>query len=217
MTGSERRSRGAPDQTRQPASPRARRAASSPPANERASSSPAATERGPGAGADMRILSSAHLGQGEHAELSELEFGLIVAGNAFGRWIVRCMAAAGMPDLTLTDVLVLHHVHHRGKAKKLADVCFTLNYEDSHVVNYALKKLVGLGLLQGEKQGKEVFYRTTSEGRALADRYRRVRERCLLPAVGGDAGEAATMARMAQTLRALSGVYDQAARAAASL
>jgi predicted MarR family transcription regulator len=30
-------------------------------------------------------------------ELSEFEFGLIVAWNAFSRWAVRCMAAAGCP------------------------------------------------------------------------------------------------------------------------
>ncbi len=171
----------------------------------------------PATAQDMRILSSAHLAGDGSTELSELEFGLIVAGNAFGRWVVRCMAAAGVPDLTLTDVLVLHHVHHRGRPKKLADVCFTLNYEDSHVVNYALKKLVGAGLLRGDKQGKEVFYATTPAGVALVGRYRDVRERCLLPAAPREGDERAELARIAQRLRELSGVYDQAARAAASL
>ena len=166
---------------------------------------------------DLRILSSAHLGQGPWAALSEFEFGLIVAGNAFGRWVVRCMAAAGMPDLTLTDVLVLHHVHHRGKPKKLADVCFTLNYEDSHVVNYALKKLRGLGLLHATKQGKEVFYSTTERARVLVEKYQQVRDRCLLPGLDAQAGDAEQLAHTAQLLRSLSGLYDQAARAATSL
>jgi len=166
---------------------------------------------------DLRILSSAHLGQGPWAALSEFEFGLIVAGNAFGRWVVRCMAAAGMPDLTLTDVLVLHHVHHRGKPKKLADVCFTLNYEDSHVVNYALKKLRGLGLLQATKQGKEVFYATTDRARTLVEHYQQVRDRCLLPGMDAQATDAEQLAHTAQLLRSLSGLYDQAARAATSL
>ena len=112
----------------------------------------------PAVGVPPRILSSAHLAEGEWGELSEFEFGLIVSYNAFSRWAVRCMAAAGTPDLTITDVLVLHHVHHRGRAKKLADVCFTLSYEDTHVVNYSLKKLLGIGLLSSEKVGKEVFY-----------------------------------------------------------
>jgi predicted MarR family transcription regulator len=168
-------------------------------------------------GRPPRILSSAHLADGPAGELSEFEFGLIVAHNAFSRWVLRCMAAAGMPELGVVDVLVLHHVRHRDRPKKLSDVCFTLNYEDTHVVSYALKKLVGLGLLSSTRQGKEVVYDTTDEGRGLVDRYREVRAACLLPSVSGDLGDTRTLADTAQLLRALSGMYDQAARAAASL
>ena len=73
----------------------------------------------------------------------------MIAGHAFDRWIVRCMAAAGLPDLTRTDVMVFHHVYHRQRPKKLADICFTLNVEDTHIVSYALKKLERLGMVQG--------------------------------------------------------------------
>ena len=172
---------------------------------------PSRVRRGP------RILSSAHLAEGAAGELSEFEFGLIVAHNAFSRWITRCMAAAGVPELTVTDVLVLHHVRHRDRPKKLSDICFTLNYEDTHVVSYALKKLVGLGLLASSRQGKEVSYATTAAGRERVDRYREIRDVCLLPALGGDLGDTRTLADTAQLLRAISGLYDQAARAAASL
>ncbi|MGH8600346.1 MAG: winged helix DNA-binding protein, partial [Burkholderiales bacterium] len=72
------------------------------------------------------IVSSAHLVSPKSAELSEFEFGLIIAGHAFDRWMTRCMAAAGVKDMTPVDVLVLHHVNHRGRDKKLADVCFVL-------------------------------------------------------------------------------------------
>jgi predicted MarR family transcription regulator len=170
------------------------------------------------------ILSSAHLAEGEWAGLSEMEFGLIVARHAFDRWIIRCMAAAGVPDLAVTDVLVLHHVHHRGRPKKLADICFTLNYEDAHVVSYALRKLAGLGLVRSEKSGKEAFWTTTNSGRDTVERYRRIRDRCLLGGAADGLGAPAdpssarvNLAELAGTLRALSGLYDQAARAAASL
>ena len=45
------------------------------------------------------IVSSAHLVSPKSAEMSEFEFGLIVAGNAFHRWIAHCMSAAGLKDL----------------------------------------------------------------------------------------------------------------------
>ena len=162
-----------------------------------------------------RILSSSHLADGPAGELSEFEFGLMVAHNAFGRWVVRCMAAAGMPELAVTDVLVLHHVHHRGRPKKLADICFVLNYEDTHVVAYSLKKLVAAGLAQASKQGKEVFYSPTPEGEAVVSRYRAVREQCLIGSL--DTERNADIGELAQLLRTMSGLYDQAARAATSL
>ncbi len=161
------------------------------------------------------IVSSAHLVSPRSAELSEFEFGLIVAWNAFSRWAVRCMAAAGCPDLTITDVLLLHHVNHRARNKKLADICFVLNYEDTHVVAYSLKKLVAAGLVRADRQGKEVFYSPTPEGEALVARYRELREDCLVAGVDRDLN--ADIGALAGLLRTMSGQYDQAARAASSL
>ena len=161
------------------------------------------------------IVSSSHLVSPRSVELSEFEFGMIVAWNAFSRWAMRCMAAAGCPDLTITDVLVLHHLNHRERNKKLADICFVLNYEDTHVVAYSLKKLVAAGLVQAEKVGKEVIYRPAPAGEAAVRQYREVRETCLIdnldPERNADIGE------MARLLRTMSGMYDQAARAATSL
>jgi len=165
--------------------------------------------KGPG------IVSSSHLVSVKSVELSELEFGLIVAWNAFSRWAVRCMAAAGCPDLTITDVLVLHHICHRARNKKVGDICFVLNVEDTHVVAYSLKKLLAAGLAQGEKVGKEVFYSPTTAGETAVAKYREVREACLIANL--DAERNADIGESARLLRTMSGLYDQAARAATSL
>lgn len=133
----------------------------------------------------MPIVSSSHLASGRSAELSEFEFGMTVATNAFNRWCVRCLAAAGLKEMTITDVLVLHHINHRGREKKLADIAFLLNIEDTHVANYSLKTLLGLQLLQAEKRGKEVLYRTSEEGEALCLRYAEIREQMLVSAALG--------------------------------
>lgn len=163
------------------------------------------------------IVSSAHLVSAHSAELSEFEFGLIVAGNAFERWVVHCMAAAGLNELTPLDVLVLHHVTHRARDKRLADICFIMNVEDTHLVNYALKKLQGLEVVQSTKSGKEVTYAATDQGRAYVQRYREIRESCLIDALNADESLNRDIGELARLLRVLSGMYDQAARAAASL
>ena len=168
-----------------------------------------APARGPG------IVSSSHLVSPRSVELSEFEFGLIVAWNAFSRWAVRCMAAAGNAELTITDVLIVHHLCHRARGKKLADIGFMLNYEDTHVVAYSLKKLVAAGLAETARQGKEVLYSPTPAGEALVRQYREVREECLVKSLDTELN--ADIGELARLLRTMSGMYDQAARAASSL
>lgn len=161
-----------------------------------------------------KIVSSRHLATEGGWQLSELEFGLIVAYNGFSRWMGRCMTAAGNANLGPLEILVLHNLTHRERGKRLSDVCFMLNIEDAHTVNYAIKKLVKAGLVEGEKSGKEMLYSPTGEGIKLVERYRDVREQCLIDGLNMDGEE---LQEIAATLRRLSGVYDQAARAASSL
>lgn len=163
------------------------------------------------------IVSSAHLVSPRSSEMSEFEFGLIVAGNAFHRWIAHCMSAAGLKDLTPLDVLVLHHVTHRARDKRLADICFIMNVEDTHLINYALKKLQNLGVVASHKSGKEVTYAATEQGRGYVERYREIRETCLINALNADDALNRDIGELARLLRLLSGIYDQAARSAASL
>jgi predicted MarR family transcription regulator len=163
------------------------------------------------------IVSSAHLVSPHSAEMSEFEFGLIVASNAFHRWIVHCMSAAGLKDLTALDVIVLHHVTHRARHKRLADIAFIMNVEDTHLINYSLKKLQGLGVVESTKTGKDVTYAPTETGKTFVARYREIRERCLINSLQAYDSLNHDIGELARLLRVLSGLYDQAARSAASL
>jgi len=145
------------------------------------------------------IVSSAHLVSPRSAE------------------VAHCMSAAGLKDLTPLDVLVLHHVTHRARDKRLADICFIMNVEDTHLINYSLKKLQNLGVVASHKSGKEVTYASTDLGRQYVLRYREIRESCLIDALNADDGLNRDIGELARLLRLLSGIYDQAARSAASL
>mgnify|MGYP000061857217 CR=1 FL=1 len=165
----------------------------------------------------MPIVSSAHLLSEKGASLSEYEFGLIIAHNALNRWMLHCAKASGVDSLAPLDVLIVHNINHRERAKRIADICFVLNIEDTHTVTYSVKKLVKLGFVSGKKKGKEIFYTTTKPGSTFCMTYKTHRERCLvnsLKQMNLDPGE---LSELANTLRALSGIYDQASRAAASL
>lgn len=163
------------------------------------------------------VVSAAHLAAGAMPALSELEFALNVSVNAWHRWMVRCSAASGGPGLTATDVLVLHQVNHRGREKTLADLCLVMNVEDTHLVNYSVKKLAGAGLVETGRRGKEKTVAITPEGEAACARYHELREALLVNSVKALGLDEKELSRLASLLRALSGQYDQAARAAASL
>lgn len=163
------------------------------------------------------IVSSGHLASGALPALSEIEFGVIMLNHAFNRWMVRCMAAAGVPDLSPIDIMVLHNINSRGKPKTLADIALVLNIEDTHVVTYALKKLERLKLIKSGRRGKEKLVMVTDAGAEACARYAAIREALLVKSVLSTEVTAEALSAMAARLRALSGHYDQAARAAASL
>ncbi|MDB5375052.1 MAG: hypothetical protein JWP04_3694 [Belnapia sp.] len=163
------------------------------------------------------VVSSAHLAAGASPALSEVEYGMIVAGHAFQRWMVLCAAAAGAPGLSPTEVLILHTVHHRGRPKRQAEILLALAIEDTHIATYAIRKLEAAGLVATSRAGKEKLVAMTPAGEALCARYAAVRESLLARAVGGNGPPPAALSEVAALLRALSGFYEQAARAAATL
>jgi predicted MarR family transcription regulator len=163
------------------------------------------------------VVSASHLASGKMPALSELEYAMGVTSTAAQRWMVLGTAASGYPGLTAMDVQVLHSVYHREREKSLSELCLVLNIEDTHLVNYALKKLDGLGLVQTGKRGKEKTASVTSEGRAACERYHEIREALLVESVRALGLDAVEVSRAARLLRVLSGQYEQAARSAASM
>lgn len=162
------------------------------------------------------IVSSAHLAAGASPALSEVEFSLTLAVNAYHRWIVRCAAVAGA-QLSPLEILVLHSVRHRDRPKRFMDVMLVLHIEDAHLASYAVRKLVSAGLVATRREGKEKLIEITPEGVAFCDRYRDAREALLVDGVKGASLSEKALSDAAACLRLLSGNYTQAARAAATL
>lgn len=163
------------------------------------------------------VVSAEHLASGAMPALSEIEFALNIANNAYQRWMVRASAASGFASLSATDILVIHSINHRDREKTLADLCLVLNVEDTHLVNYSIKKLASLGLVKTGRRGKEKTAKITADGRAACERYRQIREALLVESVKSLGLDESEVSHIATVLRALSGQYEQAARSAASL
>ena len=163
------------------------------------------------------VVSSAHLADSSLPALSEVEFAFTMMGQAFHRWMTHCMIAAGGPTMSPLEVLIVHLVHHRDRPKTLAEVCLILNIEDTHLANYAIRKLTQAGLVQAGRRGKEKTIDITPEGAALCKRYGEIREALLVKSAKQLGYDAEELSKMASLMRTLSGSYDQGSRAAAAL
>ncbi|MDB5526870.1 MAG: winged helix DNA-binding domain protein [Rhizobium sp.] len=163
------------------------------------------------------IVSSAHLAEGGSPGMSEIEYGLILASHAFSRWMVRCMAAAGVPGLSPIEVLILHTIRHRGREKKLADICLVLDIEDTHIATYAIRKLESAGLLTTGKAAKEKTVKITAKGAEACAGYAQIRERLLIDSTANARPAEATLSEVASLLRFMSGAFNQATRSAITL
>jgi predicted MarR family transcription regulator len=145
--------------------------------------------------------------------LTAFEFELAAINSSLSRWVVNCVAAAGYRDLSILDATVLQNVDTRARGKSIAEVCFIMNIEENHVVSYSIKKLVNMSLLEATKRRKDVVFSTTAAGHALCSKYWQARDRIFLPLVDHKRYVDEEFHRLAQILKRLTGLYDQAARA----
>jgi predicted MarR family transcription regulator len=145
-------------------------------------------------------------------ELSQLEMSLTVLWNSARRWLSKRSSVNGLSDL---DVFLMHMLAYRNTALRASDLAFALAIDDMHLVSYSLKKLTKLGLITSAKSGKEVVYRATKAAADDRDAFLEDRSRYVEPAIRDLIATGLDVGALTKALRTLSGVYEQAARAAA--
>ncbi len=150
------------------------------------------------------------------AVLDEVDLGMAGTMHAFQRWIVSAMREAGLTGLNTMEALILDQLRHRAQNKRLADICFVLNIEDTRTVGYSLRKLVARGVVCAERHGKEVTYSISAAGEQHLQRFQEIHESRLLAMLSVLQLDESVLPELAQYLRKISGLYDQAARAASS-
>ena len=82
---------------------------------------------------NVPIVSSSHLVTDGSASLSEFEYALTMVNNAFHRWMLSSAQACELDNMSPLDILVIHNIHHRSRAKRITDIAFTLNIDDTHI------------------------------------------------------------------------------------
>lgn len=152
-----------------------------------------------------------------HADLvpiTRFEEGLQVLKSAFEKWVKRCGTRAGLGGFSSMEIQILHIIGRAKEARRIVDICFVLNVEDAHVVNYAVKKLLKAGLVQSQRTGKDVAFIVTREGGSRMDAYAEVKKQFLLEPSTKFSSQEIPLEELAGKLQILSALYEQAARKA---
>jgi len=166
---------------------------------------------------DQAMSADKAAGESPAVWLDQIDIGMVAAIHAFQRWILTLLRDGGFPQLTVIDAVVLDQLKQRANYKRLTDICFILNTEDVHVIGYSLRKLATLGIVDMKRHGKEVTYAIRADSEQRLDRLRAEHEQRLLAAIDSGPFEPGQLADIALRLHRISGLYDRAARAAASL
>jgi predicted MarR family transcription regulator len=155
--------------------------------------------------------------QGLAEQISSLELALVVLTNSFYRWVDQCARAAGVGDLSTTDLLVSHFIILRRRPMTASALAFALSMPEVHPISYSAKKLVRLGLLKGKRNGKEVLFYPTAASLAQYKKYMQLRCAHLLRTIEVTRPAGQGLDSLTSQLRSLSGIYEQAARSIASV
>lgn len=185
-------------------------------ASERQDPTPAADRR---TAKTSRKLPIEHRRGGAPAgeQLSDMELALTVLWNAVRRWITQSGQGGEPKGLSELDVFIVHLLVFRNRPLRVIDLAFALSIDDVHQVTYSLKKLTRLGMIAGAKSGKEMFYTASESGRRHYEAFIADRTKYLEPSMRLFADGEHDLVTLTAFLRTLSGVYEQAARAAASM
>lgn len=150
-------------------------------------------------------------------DATELEFSLMRTFESFGRWQAECLRGAIDLPASGPENAMLHVIRMNDRPKSVKDLARLTNRDDIPNIQYSLRKLIGAGLVVRSGSGRSgVTYSVTEKGRDVTDRYAEIRRALLIAAIEAVPGFETRLAEARRTLELLSGLYDQAARVAAT-
>lgn len=143
--------------------------------------------------------------------LSEFEYAIWHLGAAFARWRRDCLGSVADTPMSNTEASILHAIHMYGTEKGVMEIARLLHRDDLANIQYGLKKLGQLGLI--EKRGnsrKNMTYVVSDTGKAIVDAYLEQRRAILLRLFERAAPSADSLSDMILQMHVMIGLYDQA-------
>jgi len=166
------------------------------------------------------IDKSWHLAETEdEIKVTEFELQLWRVFNGFMRWVEECEHLANNSGLDGYDLSVLHIIRMKDRPKSINDIGKILNRSDQFNIQYSIKKLIKMGLIEKNKpfssrHKQSAMYQITEKGIQNTNAFTAVREKVLIDMFVKDSN--LTIEEMTKTIVKLRTIYDDAEQAAAS-
>ena len=141
-----------------------------------------------------------------------IEYSLIRTFGALERWMAECQGAAAHMPMSSTDNLVLNAIRMREVPKGLSELARFLNRDDVSNIQYSLRKLQRVGLIEknSSKKRRGASYQVTEKGRKVTDEFARLRRKLLIAAVPTLTDWEEQVATTRRVLELMHGVYENA-------
>jgi predicted MarR family transcription regulator len=153
--------------------------------------------------------------------LTEFEYGVLRFREAFEHWVVqavRSSSSSSSIELNFSELIVLHTLRMQPKPAGVAILARLLNRDDVPNIQYSLRKLAKVGLVQSqrEKGAKSASYVPTEIGIEMTNSYARTKREILFGQLADLPGFEDRIASATRTLTTLTGLYEECARVAAT-
>jgi predicted MarR family transcription regulator len=149
-------------------------------------------------------------------EITEFELTLWRVFHGFLRWQEDCERSANNNELSGQELSVLHVIRMKERPKSVIDVSRILNREDVFNLNYSIKKLLKMGLIEKTKGTvkKGATYQITDFGIQNIDSYVKARKQLLIHLFEKET--ALNLPEIIKGLTKIKGIYDEGSKLAAS-
>jgi predicted MarR family transcription regulator len=153
----------------------------------------------------------------QEMDVADLEYALIRCFEAFGHWQAECLASVVEFSASGPENALLHMIRANDRPKSVRDLAHMANRQDIPNIQYSLRKLIKGALVTKSGSGRSgVTYEATALGRDVCDRYADVRAELLVAMVAKLPELAKRLPDAAHALDLMTGIYEQAAREAAT-
>jgi predicted MarR family transcription regulator len=148
------------------------------------------------------------------AATTEFEWAMLRWHEAFDRYNRQALNMLGLATVSIPEMSILHIVRLHDRAKPASMIANLLNRDDVQNIQYSLRKLMGLKLIQKAKDGsgKNSNVEVTDKGRQVCDEVASIRRQLLIQQIGQLENGEARLLFAAKTVSMLIGLYDEAGR-----